>query len=219
MQITKEWLQEKKACKEGIKWFAAQVENDGVKIVKKLMKENQLQWANWLIVRIMEYKQQYVSYAIYAAEQVIDNFEKEYPNDKRPREAIEAAKKCIENPTEENKNAAYCAADRAYCAADRADSAYSAAYSAYRADSAAYCAADRAYRAAYSAYRAADSADSAAYSAADSAAYCAAYCAADSAACSAYSAADSAYSAAYRAADKMRIKILNYGLKLLGGDK
>ena len=183
MQITKEWLQEKKACKEGIKWFAAQVENDGVKIVKKLMKENQLQWANWLIVRIMEYKQQYVSYAIYAAEQVIDNFEKEYPNDKRPREAIEAAKKCIENPTEENKNAAYCAADRAYCAADRADSA-------------AYCAADSAYRAAYSAY-----------------------CAADSAACSAYSAADSAYSAAYRAADKMRIKILNYGLKLLGGDK
>ena len=177
MQITKEWLQEKKACKEGIKWFAAQVENDGVKIVKKLMKENQLQWANWLIVRIMEYKQQYVSYAIYAAEQVIDNFEKEYPNDKRPREAIEAAKKCIENPTEENKNAAYRAAARAYRAADRA---YSAAYSA--ADSAAYCAAD-------------------------------------SAACSAYSAADSAYSAAYRAADKMRIKILNYGLKLLGGDK
>lgn len=86
-------------------WFNAQKETDAVKVIKKLVKENQLSWANWTIVRVMDYKQ-YASYAVFAAEQVIDIFEKKYPNDKRPRAAIEAAKECIKDPSEENKKAA-----------------------------------------------------------------------------------------------------------------
>lgn len=92
MNITKEWLKEKGACSAGAEWFLKQKETDGVNVVKKLIKENQLDWANWLIVRIMDYKQ-YVSYAVYAAEQVIDIYEKKYPGDDRPRKAIEAANK------------------------------------------------------------------------------------------------------------------------------
>ncbi|MBI4708225.1 MAG: hypothetical protein HY761_09945 [Candidatus Omnitrophica bacterium] len=163
MTITKEWLKEKLACKEGVDWFVNQQETEGIKIVEKLVQEDRLQWANWLIVRIMT-KKQYVSYAVYSAEQVIDIYEKKYPEDKRPRNAIEAAKKCIENPSEENKKAAASAATSAHAAA-AAHAAYSAS-----AASAAYSAAASAASAAYSA-----SAASAAYSAAAaSAAYSAA---------------------------------------------
>jgi len=56
----------------------------------------------------MEYNQ-YVSYAIFAAEQVLDIYEKQYPDDKRPRQAIDAAKKCLKDPSKKNKNAAYAA--------------------------------------------------------------------------------------------------------------
>ena len=106
MLITKKWLKEKSACSEGVKWFNAQKETDAVKVIKKLIQEDKLDWANWTIVRMMDYKQ-YVSYAVFAAEQVIDIYEKKYPNNKRPREAIKAAKKCIDNPSKENKAAAY----------------------------------------------------------------------------------------------------------------
>lgn len=63
----------------------------------------------------------YVSYAIYAAEQVIDIYEKEYPNDNRPRLAIKAAKSCIN--TKSNK----CTALDAARAAEDADAALDAA--------------------------------------------------------------------------------------------
>ena len=122
--------------------------------MEKLIKEKHLDWANWTIVRVMDYKQ-YVSYAVFAAEQVIQIYEKKYPDDKRSREAIEAAKKCIKNPSEKNKKAADAAADAA--------------------------------------------AHAAAYAAAHAAAYAAAHAAADA------------------AAHTMKIKILEYGMKLLEG--
>ena len=126
MKITKEWLEEKSACRSGVEWFTTQKESDGVEVVKKLTKKKKLNWANWLIVRIMSYEQ-YVSYAVFAAEQVIDIYEKKYPKDKKPREAIEAAKKCIDNPSEENKKAAAAAADDAAYAANAATAATDAA--------------------------------------------------------------------------------------------
>ena len=158
MKITNKWLQEKGACVEGVKWFNLQKETDLFKLCKLACdkKDRQLLgWANWVIVRKMEYAH-YVSYAVYAAEQVIDIYEKRYPDDKRPRKAIEAAKKCIENPSDENKKAAATAA-----------------------------------------------ATAAAYDAAAAAAYAAAY------------AADAAYAYAAAAAAAMRIKILEYGIRLL----
>ena len=166
MKLTEQWLKEKSACSEGVKWFLKQKETDAVKVLKKLIKEKQLLWANWTIVRVMNYKQR-VQYAVFAAEQVIGIYEKKYPDDKRPRQAIEAAKKCIENPSKENKKAAYAAyADATYAAAYAAYAAYAdAAYAAYAAVAdAAYAAAYDAAYAAYAAYAAAD-ADAAAYAA------------------------------------------------------
>ena len=186
MKITEDFLQQKSACRNGVKWFINQKETEDIKVVAKLIKEDRLDWANWLIVRCMKYKH-YVSYAVFAAEQVIDIYEKKYPDNKASRKAIEAAKKCIENPSKVNKKAA------ATAAADAATAAY-----------AAYAAAADAATAAYAAAAAA----TAAYAAA--AAATAAY-AADAAA--AYAAADAV--AYVDARKEMRIKILEYGIGLL----
>jgi len=51
-------------------------------------------------------KKDSVAMAVYAAELVIANFEKKYPNDKRPREAIEAARAWLINPCENTESAA-----------------------------------------------------------------------------------------------------------------
>ena len=157
MKLSKEWLKEKDACPEGIVWFENQEETDGIKVLEKLMfydEKEKYHWANWLIVRILTKKQR-VQYAIYAAEKVLHIFEEKYPDDKRPRKAIEAARNYLKNPTEETKKAAY-AANAAYAAADAANAAYAAADAA----NAAYAAADAAYAAAY------DAAYDAAYAAA-----------------------------------------------------
>ena len=116
LKITKEFLREKNACAEGTKWVTQHklIGLEDTSFLRELMEAKQYHWANWLIVRVMEYKQ-YVSYAVFAAEQVIDIYEKKYPNNKAPRLAIEAAKKCIGDPSDENKQAARIA--RAYDAA------------------------------------------------------------------------------------------------------
>ena len=82
-------------------------------------------------------KEDSVALAIYAAELVIDIFEKEVPKDKRPRKAIEAAKKWLKSPTEKNRAAAYTAA---YAAANAAAYAANAANATYAAYAAAYAA-------------------------------------------------------------------------------
>jgi hypothetical protein len=133
MKITKEWLKEKSACSEGIEWFLSKKESDSIKVLKALISDDKLDWANWLIVRVMERKQ-YLAYAIYAAEQIIAIFEKKYPDDKRPRKAIKAAKSVLESDTKENRTAAayaasYAAASAASYAADAADDAASYAAS------------------------------------------------------------------------------------------
>ena len=162
-KITIEWLKSKDACHDGLDWFVEQgKEVEPIPLLKLLIEENQIDWANWLLVRVMDYSQ-YVSYAVFAAEQVIKNYEKQYPDDKRPREAIEASKKCIENPSEENKkeaaraanSASYSAARAAYWAACAASAASAADSAAWGAVNAADSAADR------SAYRAARAAKSA----------------------------------------------------------
>jgi hypothetical protein len=65
-------------------------------------------------------KEASVKLAIFSAELVIDIYEKQCPNDSGPRKAIEAAKKYLENPTEENKAAANAAANAAAYAANAA---------------------------------------------------------------------------------------------------
>ena len=116
MKLTVEKLKEWKACKEGIEWFINQDESDGVKVIEKLISEGQLEWASWTICRIFNRKQN-IQYAVFSAEQVIDLFEKKYPGDKRPRNAIEAAKKVLEKDTVKNRAAAWAASAAARAAA------------------------------------------------------------------------------------------------------
>ena len=207
MKITKEWLQKENACIDGLEWFTKQnKEFEPVPLLNLLIKKNQLDWTNWLVVRVMNYSQ-YVSYAVYAAEQVIKNYEKQYPDDKRPREAIEAAKKCIENPSDENKKTADSAAS---AAAGASCAVYSAARLAYWA---AWAASRAAWAAGWAAYSASSAAAEAA-SAADSAEYWLAYSAADWAAGRAACAADRTAKSA-----KILKKILKYVIELLTGGK
>jgi hypothetical protein len=160
MKINKTWLAEKNACSKGIEWFNNQSETDALKIIENFVeKKEHLDWANWLIARIMSYKQ-HVSYAVYAADQVLYMYENKYPSDKRPRAAIEAARVCIENPFDDNKKAvsaaAHAAASAAADAAVSADAAAAAAaYAAYAASAYAYAdAASHAASAAHAAYAA-----------------------------------------------------------------
>jgi len=135
-------------------------------------------------------KEDSVALAIFAARLCLKNFEDVYPNDDRPRKAIEAAENYQKNPSEAVESAAESAARSAESAARSAESA-------------AESAARSAKSAAWSAESAARSAESAAESAARSArsaAWSAAWSAARSAAWSAGSAAWSAGSAARSAA-------------------
>jgi hypothetical protein len=165
MEITKKWLDKQGACADGVEWFIeSKFEGiEGIALVKKTMKKK-MDWANWLVVRLMTHDQQ-IKYAVFAAEQVINIYEEKYPDDKRPREAIEAAKKYLGDKTEQNKKAA----DAAYAAAHAAHAAHAAnaaAYAAYAAANAAD-AANAANAAAYAAY-AANAASAAANAAAKS---------------------------------------------------
>ena len=138
MKITLDWLKKNRACIEGVEWFSNHVEKSAIKepeleiVINALLEEDHSQWANWTLVRFLDRKQK-IQYAVFAAEQVIDIFEKKYPNDKRPRKAIEAAKKCLGNDTKEDRASAYAAAYAAY--------AYAASAAAYAAYAAAYAAA------------------------------------------------------------------------------
>ena len=167
MEITNRWLKKHRACNEGVDWIKTEKNRDELRIVKKLIRLNHFDWANWYISRRLN-KIRKVRYAIYAAEQVIKIYENKHPDDTRPRDAINAAKKYVKNPCKKNKTAADTAAHAAifaaYYAADASNSAiFAAAHAAaHAADSAYYAAAHAATYADSAYYAAAHAADSAA---------------------------------------------------------
>ena len=119
MKISKRWLNEKSACSGGKEWFENQTEKDGVAVVEKLMAEQKFEWANWLIARLMK-QEQYVKYAVFAAEQVAYLWKDKYP------EKYKIWKEWVDVD--------YPAAHAARAAADAAaDAAYAAARAAARA--------------------------------------------------------------------------------------
>ena len=125
-KVTSKWLASWQACSGGIEWFKNQKETDPIKLIKKLIKIKQYSYANYSIVHLFNRKQK-IKYAVFAAEQVIDIYEKEYPDDNRPRKAIEAAKACIGKNTEKNRAAVAAAGDAAWDAAlDARDAAWAA---------------------------------------------------------------------------------------------
>jgi hypothetical protein len=105
-------------------------------------------WSEMRVAKAWEWtKRDSVELAVYAAESVIGRFEKQYPDDKRPRAAIEAAKAWLKNPCEKTSAAAR-AARAARAAAWAAWAAFAAARAARAASAAARDAARDAARAA-----------------------------------------------------------------------
>ncbi len=199
-RITIEFLNDINACPESIDWFKSLPSKSyTVKyLIRLLFKANHFDWINWGLTHLMN-KKQNVMYAVFAVEQVIKIYEEKYPDDDRPRNAIEAVKIYLNNADVAYADVAYAnAAYAAYAAAAYADAAYAA--DAYAADAAAYVAA-----------------------AAAAAAYVAASYAASAAAAAAAAAADVAVAAAADVAStsdgvkKLQKKIVKYGLKLLMG--
>ena len=133
--IDRKWLDSRNACAEGKEWYLAHCDPDPIIGVRQLLDGGHYEWANWLLVGIFTQVEN-VSYAVYAASQVLDVYEAQYPDDGRPRQAIAAARKYLRQPTAAAYAAAYAAA-RAARAADAAAAATAAAYAADTADTAA----------------------------------------------------------------------------------
>ena len=172
MKLTKKKLKSFYPCEDGYQWYLEQKTEDLQEICNRLLNDKQLTdvYLIWLLPRMMNKKQR-VQFAVYCAELVIDNFEKEYPDDDWPRKAIEVAKRYINNQTQES--AAVCSSSSvisktnsaaAYAAAAsgteaRSDARFAAAYAADAAAYAAGAAADARSAAVYAARSAANAAD------------------------------------------------------------
>ena len=154
-------------CSKGIYQAFSYVQGQILALVeckgKHQSQDDKEVWETMRVIKAYRWtKKDSVSLAVFAARLCLDNFERAYPNDKRPREAIEAAERFIKYPTRSNKEAAESAARSAAWSAAR-----SAAWSAAR--SAAWSAESAAWSAAWSAESAARSAAWSAESAARSA--------------------------------------------------
>ena len=162
MKITLEFLKNEGACPRGVEWFKSQSNTALADVIGALMSENRIDWASWLLCHIFNRKQK-IQYAVFAADQVLEIFEKKFPNDDSPRKAIEAANAVLRRDTKEARAAAKAAAEAARAAADAADRA--AADAADRAAADAAWAARAAADAAWAAWADAEAADSAAWAA------------------------------------------------------
>jgi len=91
VKLTKAWLKKWEACSGGVAWFENFGKTKSSDVMEGLLADKELNWANWLIARLLN-RNDRIRYAVYAVEQVIDLFEKKYPEDKRPRQEIQAAK-------------------------------------------------------------------------------------------------------------------------------
>ena len=136
-RLNKSFIKRIAPCSGGYEYYLNKGENDLFVLLEALIEDGHSNWASWLIVRCMDRKQ-YIEYAIFAAEQVIDVYEEAYPEDDRPRKAIEAAQHCLKRNTVKNRSAARSAAASAVRSAESTGwSAASAGWSAASAASAA----------------------------------------------------------------------------------
>jgi hypothetical protein len=69
MKLTKQKLIKLNACSKSIERFEKEKITDLFEIIKILKKEKRYDWANWILTRVMKYKQR-VKYAVFAAEQL-----------------------------------------------------------------------------------------------------------------------------------------------------
>src|SRR3990167_10178773 len=99
----------------------AQVKTRG----KHFVDTNKQTWEEMCIVKVWDWtKTDNVRLSIFAAEQLLAVFEKKYPTDKMPRQAIDTAKEWLKNPT---TNANYALANANYAAYAASTSVYAVA--------------------------------------------------------------------------------------------
>jgi len=101
MKITKKWIKKWEPCDEAVEWINEQGTKDVFELIERLYKsevKDKYIWLSWAIPRLLKTKKDRVMFSVYCAELVLPMFEREYPNDKRPRQAIQAAKNWIKNP-------------------------------------------------------------------------------------------------------------------------
>jgi uncharacterized iron-regulated membrane protein len=156
MKTTLKKIKKHSACEDRykvlLKYLGKTKADDEPLPMSVILKSNGLDDAIWALRTLRGCDKEIRLFAADCAGHVLKYYEKEHPNDKRPREAIKAARKFAKGEiTSAELNAAYSTAystaySAAYSAADYA--AYSAAYSAayFAAYSAAYYAAEKAYQ-------------------------------------------------------------------------
>ena len=151
LTLTLEQLKALKPCKEGYSWYSKNIDTTDLNIILHKLANQKWVWCKWLFVKLLR-ENQNRALAIYCAELTLPTFEATYPDDKRPREAIEAASAYLKGEISEDAlqvkrrdaSAAYAAAayaayaSAAYAAA--ASAAYAAAASAAAASAANYTA-------------------------------------------------------------------------------
>ena len=126
MKLTKEFLKKSSACEDGFEWYLKNGSDTVEKTIADLIATKKLDWANWLLSKKLP-KCACVRYAIYAAEMGLYIFENKYPEDYRPRKAIEAARKYLKTKTDAAAEDAARAAGDAWDAVDAAEAAGDAA--------------------------------------------------------------------------------------------
>jgi hypothetical protein len=115
MKITLTQLKSMHACRDGIVWFKKQKNKEAKHILRQCVKKAHSNYANWLVCSLFTHDQ-LVTYSIYNAEPCLHKYETMYPS-LAPRQAIEAAKRWLQDPSEANKVAASAAARLAMFAA------------------------------------------------------------------------------------------------------
>ena len=129
--LTVEQLKALNPCDEGFEWYSQNIKTENVEEILTILSNHRWDWCRWLFVRLLDIKSNRIL-AIYCAELVLPIFEEKYPTDKRPREAVEAARLyakgeiTLEDLRTKRHAAAY--ADAAYAADAAADAAYAADY-------------------------------------------------------------------------------------------
>ncbi len=134
MKISIEFLKENKICPENIEFMKENnlLDKEDINVITKLVEIDNPDLANRLITKILTHTDK-IKYAIYIAEKTLHFFEERYPNDDRPRKAVEEAKTYISNPKKQTGPAIYAIEDEAYSAyltAENSQNSVNASYAA-----------------------------------------------------------------------------------------
>ena len=173
LRITNEYIKSLSPCEDRFNNYIQHYENTDFSIAEFLKLDNITYSDKIWVWKKFATINEAAMFGLYCADSVLHIFQNRYPNDDRPRLALQSAREYLADPSLENnkkcKAAAYAAANAYAAAAAGAAYAYAAAAAAYAADAAAYAADTAAYAAAYaavdaayaSAVNAADAADAA----------------------------------------------------------